>query len=35
MIESPRNIPTGRDLGVNALPAQLVINRRLAHERTP
>jgi hypothetical protein len=35
MIESLWVGPTGRDLGVEALIAQLVINRRLAHRRTP
>jgi hypothetical protein len=29
MIESLQMIPTGRDLGVEALTARLVINRRL------
>jgi hypothetical protein len=35
MIESLRVGPTGRDLDVEALTAQLVINRRLAHGQTP
>jgi hypothetical protein len=35
MIKSLQVSSFGRDLGVEALPAQLIINRRLAHERTP
>jgi hypothetical protein len=34
MIEVLRVTPTGWDLGVGALTAQLVINRRLVHGRT-
>jgi hypothetical protein len=35
MIESLQVGSFGCDLGVEVLPAQLIINRRLAHERTP
>jgi hypothetical protein len=35
MIELVRVNPIGRDLGVEVLIAQLVINRRLAHRLTP
>jgi hypothetical protein len=34
-IESRRVVPTGADLGGEALTAELVINRRLAHGRIP